>query len=709
MPAKPKLIVPDKREGLFFGRKAELEQLYLLLAPYKSGKKKSPKKDKKQSSKNVGIYGPTGIGKTRLANEYAFEFEAQYAGGTYWVNAALEWLDQFAHMAEIVGLQKKRDALTPPRREDLALRFLDFLNQYPDALLILDNVPEKDFRLLSLPVIQNIRLTELRCRLLITADSCDENLPFEWVQLNGLLPAESREFLLLQSKRSQASGREFEAAHQICKTLENHPFSIRQAGMHLSKHPKTTFWGYLQGLTLRGTPDQPDPSDGPHKVLEMQWKTLSDKQQCALKIAALLSDENDNLDRQQLSLFANLSDQPKHSRSSALQQTLSTLYQVSLIEETDEPVLRLHPLVHTFATAELLKSSNQQRLVNSLYAIVKSPNTQADQCRAAELLTRLKWFDEISPTSLPIDEILVYLEAIGNNLETPEDAFHIIEKGLDKLLHPVLPHLEVQQYIRLLIFSGGLQGQYISMVGENTTSSRPITLQSAQQAYQLADNHLTDASRDPIHADHLFRARIEMGKANLLSMRAEQTGDQALLRQAFPLYTNAVREAQAFGQDPLLEAGIWLNMAYAYTLLDEWERSDKEMALDVCRRALDSSGGNLRYYAGALETASHVHEKWGVQVPDPSESLKEFKAAYKLSKESISILQKITADSEDLANAHLNAARYLVHIIEQSGSKKPKLHKKVRNHLRSAVLIAQRLGISALLEETYTMLEQSPY
>ena len=70
----------------------------------------------------TGVTGQGGIGKTQLAVEYAYQFQDHYPDGVYWLNAAVDLRQEFAALAEKLGLPlpgTSATSLTVPDRQRL--------------------------------------------------------------------------------------------------------------------------------------------------------------------------------------------------------------------------------------------------------------------------------------------------------------------------------------------------------------------------------------------------------------------------------------------------------------------------------------------------------------------------------------------------------------------------------------------------------------
>ena len=148
--------VPFLRNASFVGREEDLEKLHAALA-----------EDSTVGIRPAGLTGMGGIGKTQLAVEYCYRYQASYPGGVFWLNAAGDdWRAEFADL----GAYFEPDLAGEPdvRRIRAAA---DYLKAHPDCLLVLDNVA--DPAALRRPVTPDLIPADLRCRILLTTRSRD--------------------------------------------------------------------------------------------------------------------------------------------------------------------------------------------------------------------------------------------------------------------------------------------------------------------------------------------------------------------------------------------------------------------------------------------------------------------------------------------------------------------------------------------------------
>ena len=89
------------------------------------------------------LCGPAGVGKTRIAVEYAYRYAEQYPGGVYYINARRNWSYELARVAESRAMKPTRPATAPLERDRwLSIAFQRYLADIlkEPILMIFDNV-----------------------------------------------------------------------------------------------------------------------------------------------------------------------------------------------------------------------------------------------------------------------------------------------------------------------------------------------------------------------------------------------------------------------------------------------------------------------------------------------------------------------------------------------------------------------------------------
>jgi len=228
LPPQPGFFYPTPSNA-FVGRNALLQQLHQAL-----------KADGTNQTRPVVLVGMSGVGKTRLAIEYAHHYTASYPGGIYWIDFTRDWEDQVVKNAELLGLREYADRETE-RRRLLMLAFGNLLNTHPQSLLILDGV--NDFSALRwFDQTTGLRFAELRCKILITTHSDTIGLPFTVIPVKVLSESEALD-LLLSTQERRPTANDLLTAQTICGMLGRLPLAVSIAAAFLNAHQEVSLLG----------------------------------------------------------------------------------------------------------------------------------------------------------------------------------------------------------------------------------------------------------------------------------------------------------------------------------------------------------------------------------------------------------------------------------------------------------------------------------
>ena len=349
---KPRFLVPFPRNERFVGREDDLVELHKAL----------------QGGKAVGVRpaaltGMGGIGKTQLAVEYAYRYKDVYPGGVYWINAAQDWRKEFADQAVEVGLSVG-DTAKSERLRRLALAFVDFLNDHPRALLIFDNVDRP--RQLTFAEAGFIP-AQLHCRLLFTTRRREQNLPFQSFDVPVLAKEAAYQLLLGSPARSNLLSTddiELAEAKLICQMLGYLPLALALAAAFLGKYQRITISDYRKRLEdewfLAVDRTGIDPMDLPTRhekaveaTLDMQYQSIESKYSRYVLQVTSIQGEATRIPLARLEMMAGLNILQKPGYPDPLDEAITELYELSLIEELNDSSIRLHPLVAKFAENRL--------------------------------------------------------------------------------------------------------------------------------------------------------------------------------------------------------------------------------------------------------------------------------------------------------------------------------------------------------------------
>ena len=355
VPGEAPFLVPFPRNPDFVGREEDLERLHAALMGT------MPAGIRSAATVPAGLTGMGGIGKTQLAVEYACRYKDAYPDGVFWINAAEPLSQGFGQLGK-----RLRPIVAECSLDEQIRVATDYLRDHPDALLILDNLPDPVD--LNRHVSVDLVPVALPCRLLFTTRRRDLGhfIPIEVT----VLPEEPALQLLLRYPSRQAildpAHPEHEEAQAICATLGYLPLALEVAGAHLGWRPDAPLAAYHQELLQRGALpvlDDPRlslrPEDLPTRhdaavaaTLASQWETLeSDDARLLLRAAGQLP-EATLIPIARLGLMTGLYDREADFFGSPLILALWELKDTSLVEELREGQVWLHPLVCEFAARQ---------------------------------------------------------------------------------------------------------------------------------------------------------------------------------------------------------------------------------------------------------------------------------------------------------------------------------------------------------------------
>ncbi len=187
------------------------------------------------------LHGLGGIGKTRLAVEYAWRSASQYSAA-FFVHAETP----AALRAGLAGLASpsllnlpERDAQAETKVINAVLRWL---REHPNWLLILDSVDTKE----TAQAVRDMLPTLGKGHVLITSRLKESPLGIKGQQL-GILPVnEATEFLLQRTKMARSrENDDLVQAQRLTENLGGHPLALEQAADYINR-TKTTIAAYLE-------------------------------------------------------------------------------------------------------------------------------------------------------------------------------------------------------------------------------------------------------------------------------------------------------------------------------------------------------------------------------------------------------------------------------------------------------------------------------
>jgi tetratricopeptide (TPR) repeat protein len=192
------------------------------------------------------IYGPAGVGKTRLTIEYALRHEAQYMALLAVGASSRETLQRSLAAlcgAEILNLSQRG----MKEQEVQVAAALGWLSQHSGWLLILDNADTREASEAVEELLPNLRDGQV----MITSRLSDWSGSVEPFELEILSEEAAVEFLLERTKSRRLNHTsDGDQARELAKELDGLALGLEQAGAFISKM-RCSFGDYLQRRRAR--------------------------------------------------------------------------------------------------------------------------------------------------------------------------------------------------------------------------------------------------------------------------------------------------------------------------------------------------------------------------------------------------------------------------------------------------------------------------
>jgi hypothetical protein len=195
-----------------------------------------------QSGKRTAIgqtaafQGLGGLGKTRLAVEYAYAYRADYPNGVIWLNADQDIIPQLIRLAE------ESRWVSPHSEQKIKVEMaIKRLREYSDCLIIFDNLESQDAIQEFLP------LPSAKPHILVTSRL--EQSGFTPIPLPTLTPALGLRLVLQVAAREPDGAAEQQAARNIVERLDGLPLALELAGAYLRRRSSMgwqDYWELLQ-------------------------------------------------------------------------------------------------------------------------------------------------------------------------------------------------------------------------------------------------------------------------------------------------------------------------------------------------------------------------------------------------------------------------------------------------------------------------------
>lgn len=264
----------------FKGRDAELRDLATSLQG--NGKAQAIVQEQR------ALYGLGGIGKTRLAVEYAWRFGSRYKAALFVRADSPESLKNgLASLAVFLGLPQRQ------AQDETVQTVLLWLQANPNWLLILDNVDTKEAQRAVLAILP--RLTH--GHVLVTSRLRGWPKTVNKQELDTVSLEEARAFLLKRTEGERRAAADDEAqACELAEKLDGLPLALEQAGAYIS-YMRLSFAEYLKVWDEERARvlDWHDEAMGYPASVAATWKTSFDRLQptaaTLLRLMAFLAPE----------------------------------------------------------------------------------------------------------------------------------------------------------------------------------------------------------------------------------------------------------------------------------------------------------------------------------------------------------------------------------------------------------------------------------
>lgn len=303
------------------------------------------------------IYGISGVGKTALATQVAFQRQPLYRDGAYVIT--LKRAQTARDLPFLIARALGIDIANQTHAAELEIIVLDYLKER-HLLLVLDSY---EHLLPETRLVQQILENATNVQLIITSQA-SLNLFREWLlPLNGLrVPApddpapENSESVRLFQLTAQRSNPRFNLhtnlvdVVEICRLVEGLPLALIIAASWTKIVPTSKIKDFIiegQAFSLPLHQDLPPHHQSLEMMLEYTWNTLSSQEQYALTALSIFSISFDLEEAEQI--------------ASIKLDLLTVMIQKALVQQYGEKY-RMHQLVWLYARKKLLYSDQRATL-----------------------------------------------------------------------------------------------------------------------------------------------------------------------------------------------------------------------------------------------------------------------------------------------------------------------------------------------------------
>jgi tetratricopeptide (TPR) repeat protein len=211
--------LPFAPNPFFTGREKMLQDLHAALC----------KKTAAAITQPQAVHGLGGVGKTQLAIEYAWQYQANY-DTVLWVSASTS-VDLHSNIASLVCVLNLLE-VEATEQETKVLAVVNWLSLQQRWLLILDNVDSRETQTEVLKLLP----PALHGNVLITSRLSDWPVSFADLEVSVLPEQVASEFLLKRARKAGFNPGNDADALTVAKELGCLPLALEQAAAYISRH-----------------------------------------------------------------------------------------------------------------------------------------------------------------------------------------------------------------------------------------------------------------------------------------------------------------------------------------------------------------------------------------------------------------------------------------------------------------------------------------
>jgi len=285
--------IPFSRNSTFIGREDLLIEIHEKLF-----------QNDGQNKSNIYLTGIPGVGKTKIAYEYAYRYLDYYTDGIFWINSTISFESEFVKVARdfISGILGERDF----KDNEAIKKFSDYIFDNNKTLIIIDGLEE--LGTIDKQIMGEIP-NNLSGHMIITSRKLTSKSPQKTIDVTGLSPDAAINLLLSGSSHRDALINQsqdsaiIQNAQAICASFGYHPLAICVASAYLEQFPEISCKELLHRIKKEGPYNTlvESDSDPSHQIAQyessiknmftFQWDALGNpKSKLTLQIMSVFDD-----------------------------------------------------------------------------------------------------------------------------------------------------------------------------------------------------------------------------------------------------------------------------------------------------------------------------------------------------------------------------------------------------------------------------------